>query len=113
MVVQVSNSSPKGSKEPLRTGQVIEEGELFSEPMRIESLQLESPYIWTIGLVGIRTERFRKVRLTGEQISSLTIRSTTPTFSGDASLLRLGLQAYSLGVAFEYQSIFRPIYFKS
>ena len=101
------HSNPtKGPKGSLQSGQIIEEGELFNEPMRIESVRQDERDIWILGLVGIRSERFRNVRLTNEQVVLLSIRSTIPTFCGDASLLRLGLQAYSLGVAFEYDPFF-------
>jgi hypothetical protein len=55
---------------------------------------------WSLGLVGQKSEQFRKVTLTDEQLTGLTVRDITPTYAGDAGLLRLGIQAYALGIAF-------------
>jgi len=89
----------------LRQGQVLI-GPLFSEPMRVETVTAHGTGAWSLGLVGQNTEQFRKVTLTAEQIAALTVRDITPTYSGDASLLRLGIQAYALGIAFEFDPYF-------
>jgi hypothetical protein len=34
------------------------------------------------------------------------VRDVTPTYGGDAALLRLGIQAYALGIAFEFDPYF-------
>ena len=99
----LTESTPEKPK--LERGQILD-GEIFSEPMRVESVVPHPPDLWTVGLVGIRTEHFRSVRLTAEQVSKLTIHSPTPTYSGDGAVLRLGLQAYTLGVAFEFDPYF-------
>jgi hypothetical protein len=57
-------------------------------------------------LVGQSTEQFRRVTLTAEQLATLTIRESTLAYTGDAGLLRLGIQAYSLGIAFEFDPYF-------
>jgi hypothetical protein len=85
----------------LRQGQVLI-GPLFSEPMRVETVTANGAGSWSIGLVGQSTEQFRKVTLTTEQLAALTVRDITPTYGGDAALLRLGIQAYALGIAFEF-----------
>ena len=51
-------------------------------------------------------ERFRKVTLTKQDIEGLTILEAGFTFDGDSRLLRLGLQAYSLGIAWEFDPYF-------
>lgn len=89
----------------LERGQILE-GELFSEPMKVESVESEVEGKWTLGLVGLSTEKFRRVQLTEVQLSALLVRSPTPTFSGDAAILRLGLQAYTLGIAYEFDPYF-------
>jgi hypothetical protein len=89
----------------IRTGQVLS-GPLFDEPMRVEAIQKESPETLTLGLVGTRTERFRRVSLSASELDLLTIQDSSSTFTGDGALLRLGLQAYSLGIAYEFDPYF-------
>ncbi len=52
--------SPKTS---LRAGQVLS-GPLFSESMRVETVQSNGPGRWVVVLVGVDSERFRRVALT-------------------------------------------------
>ena len=47
----------------VKEGQILS-GTLFSEPMRIETVQSSGQDSWTLGLVGTKTERFRK----GEEV---------------------------------------------
>ncbi|MCL6449332.1 MAG: DEAD/DEAH box helicase family protein, partial [Armatimonadetes bacterium] len=91
--------------QPIREGQVLT-GPLFNEPMRVETVYASGPDTWVAGLVGIRSERFRKVTLTSRDLDSLTILETGYTYQGDGNLLRLGLQAYSLGIAYEFDPYF-------
>lgn len=86
-------------------GQILT-GPLFHEPMRVETAVADGPDRWTLGLVGIQSERFRRVTLTSLDLRGLTISSPGFTYDGDANLLRLGLQAYSLGVAYEFDPYF-------
>ncbi len=81
-------------------------GPLFYEPMRVETVHTSNAETWTVGLVGTHTERFRKVTLTKQDIEGLTILEAGFTFDGDSRLLRLGLQAYSLGIAWEFDPYF-------
>ena len=53
----------------------------------------------------MQTERFRRVNLTAEQ-ERLSILRAQRTFDGDGHLLRLGLQAYALGIAYEFDPYF-------
>src|SRR5512136_417569 len=89
----------------LREGQILS-GPLFDEPMRIETLRRENDNIWVLGLVGLTSSRFRKVHLKDSDIASLTILDSVFTYDGDGKLLRLGLQAYSLGIAYEFDPYF-------
>ena len=89
----------------IREGQVLT-GPLFSEPMRVETVRHNGPDSVEAGLVGQRTERFRRVTLTSADIASLTIADSTLSYDGDGRLLRLGLQAYSLGIAYEFDPYF-------
>ena len=90
---------------PIREGQILT-GPLFSEPMRVETIRQNGTTAWDAGMVGLRSERFRRVTLTAEEIESLTIADTVLTYDGDARQLRLGLQAYALGIAYEFDPYF-------
>ena len=90
---------------PVREGQTVA-GALFSEPMRVETVRPNGPGAWEAGLVGVQSERFRRVTLTVEEIETLTIIDSTLSFDGDGRLLRLGLQAYALGIAYEFDPYF-------
>ncbi len=89
----------------LQPGQVLS-GALFSEPMRVETIRSTGPGNWTVGLVGLQTERFRSVTLTSNDLAGLKVQDTTYTYDGDGHLLRLGIQAYSLGIAYEFDPFF-------
>jgi superfamily II DNA or RNA helicase len=89
----------------LHPGQILT-GPLFNEPMRVETVQANDPASWVVGLVGTQSERFRKVTLTTEDLSRLTILDARHSYDGDGRLLRLGLQAYALGIAYEFDPYF-------
>jgi len=89
----------------LHEGQILR-GSLFSEPMRIETVQPSGDGSLVLGLVGMQTERFRKVSLSTEDLESLTITDTKFKYDGNGRLLRLGLQAYALGIAYEFDPYF-------
>src|ERR1043165_3642032 len=74
--------------------------------MRVETVRSNGPDTVIAGLVGTKSERFRSVTLTIEQIRQLTIVDTASTYNGDGKLLRLGLQAHSLGIAYEFDPYF-------
>lgn len=90
---------------PIHENQVLT-GPLFNEPMRVETVRPGGPDTWIVGLVGTQTERFRKVTLTKKDIDTLTILDSDFSYEGDGRLLRLGLQAYSLGIAYEFDPYF-------
>jgi hypothetical protein len=56
----------------IKSGQIIS-GPLFNEPMRVETVQANGPSTWVVGLVGIQSERFRKVTLTSRDLETLKI----------------------------------------
>ena len=85
----------------IEVGQVLT-GPLFNEPMRVETVRSNGPDSWNLGLVGTQSERFRSVTLTAKDLASLKILETKSTYDGDGRLLRLGLQAYSRGIAYEF-----------
>ena len=73
--------------------------------MRVETVRPNGP-AWTVGLVGLQTERFRSVTLSAQDIDGLQIQDSKHRFNGDGKLLRLGIQAYSLGIAYEFDPYF-------
>ncbi len=90
---------------PIREGQVLT-GPLFSEPMQVETVRANGPGVWVAGLVGQRSERFRRVTLTSADIATLSIADSALSYDGDGRLLRIALQAYSLGIAWEFDPYF-------
>lgn len=90
---------------PLSAGQILT-GPLFNEPMRVETVQANGPASWIVGLVGANSERFRKVTMTASDLERLTVLEPQRSFNGDGRLLRLGLQAYALGIAYEFDPYF-------
>ncbi|MCD6365621.1 MAG: DEAD/DEAH box helicase family protein, partial [Planctomycetes bacterium] len=89
----------------IHEGQVLI-GPLFSEPMRVETVRTSGDDTWTVGMVGMQSERFRKVTLTAGDLETLTFLDAGFTYDGDGHLIRLGLQAYSLGIAYEFDPYF-------
>ena len=81
-------------------------GPLFNEPMRVVIVRPNGPDSVEAGLEGMETSNFRRVTLTSSDIASLEITEPHPTFEGDGNLLRLGLQAYSMGIAHEFDPYF-------
>jgi hypothetical protein len=59
-----------------------------------------------VGLVGANSERFRKVTMSADDLLRLTVLDPKHSFNGDGRLLRLGLQAYALGIAYEFDPYF-------
>ena len=64
---------------PIRDGQVLT-GALFSEPMRVESVRANGAGSWVAGLVGMRTERFRRVALGADDIAGLAITDSSLSY---------------------------------
>lgn len=91
----------------IHEGQILV-GPLFNEPMRVKTVRASGDDTWTIGMVGTQSERFRKVTLTAEDLTTLAVLDTDFTDDGDGHLVRLGLQAYSLGIAYEFDPYFGP-----
>ncbi len=74
--------------------------------MRVETVQANGNDAWVLGLVGAQSERFRRVTISSQQLASLTVLQATKSFDGDGALLRLGLNAYALGIAYEFDPYF-------
>jgi superfamily II DNA or RNA helicase len=93
------------SDSPLKPGQTVR-GALFNEPMRVETVEPHGDDTWVVGFSGLHTERFRRVHITPAELATLTILDSTYSYDGDGKLLRLGLQAHSLRIAYEYDPYF-------
>ncbi len=59
----------------IREGQILT-GPLFSEPMRVETVLADGADAWVAGLVGLRSEQFRRVTLRRADLADLTITDT-------------------------------------
>ncbi|AWM36942.1 RNA polymerase-associated protein RapA [Gemmata obscuriglobus] len=81
-------------------------GPLFHEPVRVETVAPASGGGFTLGVVGLTTERFRKVNLDPAQLAQLQVVKATSDFAGDGALIRLGIQADALGIAYEFDPYF-------
>ena len=74
--------------------------------MRVVTVRANGTDYVEAGLVGQRSEQFRQVSLTSDDISNLTIADAALSYDGDGRLLRIGLQAYALGIAYEFDPYF-------
>jgi len=90
---------------PLEEGQIIV-GPQFREHMRVETVRPCGNGSWSVGLVGTETNEFRKVTFTAGEIGALRVLDAAPTFKGDGEAVRLGIQAYALGIAYEFDPYF-------
>ena len=90
---------------PICEGQILT-GNLFSEPMRVETVRPNGVASWVAGLVGMQSERFRSVTLSASDIAGLTIADHDLSYDGDGRMLRLGLEAHALGIAHEFDPYF-------
>jgi len=89
----------------LQPGRILA-GLLFNEPMRVETVRSGGDGVWVAGLVGVQTERFRSVTLTSKDLEPVKIHDAGCSYDGDGRLLRLGIQAYSLGISYEFDPYF-------
>ena len=100
-----SGGCPLSGDAPLRAGQTLT-GPIFPEPVRVETVRPSGPGAWEAGVVGLRSERFRRVALTAADLESLTAADDARAYDGDGRRLRLGLQAHVLGIAYEFDPYF-------
>jgi len=96
---------PMSDESPFQPDQLLS-GDLFDEPMRVLTVRSDGNGNWTLGLVGQRTERYRLLTLSDDERRRLRILDSKSDYTGDGHLLRLGLQAYSLGIAYEFDPYF-------
>ncbi len=81
-------------------------GVMFNEPMRVVTTRQSGAGAVIAGLVGQSSGQFREVTLTAGDIASLHTIDPNASYDGDGELLKLALQAYSLGIAHEFDPEF-------
>jgi superfamily II DNA or RNA helicase len=89
----------------IEPGQILI-GDLFNEPVRVVTVQSNGMDSWLLGIVFTRSERFRTVTLSSADISELKVLQPSYSYKGDGSILRLGIQALSIGIAYEFDPYF-------
>ncbi len=89
----------------IEPGQILI-GDLFNEPVRVETVQPNGTDSWAVGVVFTRSEKFRRVTLSASDISKLKILQPSYSYTGDGALMRLGIQALSIGIAYEFDPYF-------
>ena len=93
------------SEGTITEGQILT-GVMFNEPMRVVITRQSGPGAVIAGLVGQNSGQFREVTLTAGDIASLNTIDPNASYDGDGELLKLALQAYSLGIAHEFDPYF-------
>ena len=81
-------------------------GVIFNEPMKVITTRPNGSGGVIAGLVGQNSEQCREVALTDEDIANLNTTEPNTSYDGDGELLKLALQAYSLGIAHEFDPYF-------
>ena len=81
-------------------------GPMFNEPMRVVITRVSGAGAVTAGLVGQNSGQFQEVTLAAENIAQLKTLDPNASYEGDGELLKLALQAYSLGIAHEFDPYF-------
>ena len=93
------------SQTTITEGQILA-GVLFNEPMRVITVRQSGEENIIAGLVGQDSGQFREVTLTPEDLEQLRTTEAAPSYEGDPNLLKLALQAYTLGIAHEFDPYF-------
>ena len=86
-------------------GQILT-GVMFNEPMRVVTTRQSGTGTVIAGLVGQSSRQFREVTLTAGDIAQLKTLDPNASYDGDGELLKLALQAYTLGIAHEFDPYF-------
>lgn len=101
----MTTDTQSGGAIVLQAGQVLA-GPKFNEPMLVVTVGSGVAGSWNVGLVGQKSQQFRMVRLTSIDVAGLAVANPSLSYDGDDNLLRLGIQAYSLGIAYEFDRYF-------
>lgn len=89
----------------IEVGQILI-GPQFSEPMRVVSFRKIDVSKWELELVGNNSHQYRRIALSEHDLSGIQILASKPSYGGNGELMRLGLQARSLGIAYEFDPYF-------
>ncbi|MBI5092283.1 MAG: DEAD/DEAH box helicase, partial [Candidatus Hydrogenedentes bacterium] len=84
---------------------VVLTGPVFPEPVRIITVEQLGGAVRVIGQ-GLKTNQVHQPILSDEQLATLTISPETEPFDGDSKRFRLGIEAWRLGLAYEYDPFF-------
>ena len=93
------------SEGAITEGQILT-GVMFNEPMGVVTTRQSGTGTVIAGLVGQNSGQFREVTLTAEDIAQLNAIDPNASYDGDGELLKLALQAYTLGIAHEFDPYF-------
>jgi len=91
-------------KDQLRPNVIIS-GSMLSEPVRILAVQPFGESVKIIGQ-GLRSNSIHQPILSPDQLASLQISPEREPFDGDSHLFRLGIEAWRLTLAYEYDPYF-------
>ena len=81
-------------------------GVMFNEPMRVVTTRPGGAAAVIAGLVGQNSGQFREVTLSQDDIARLNTIDPNASYDGDGDLLKLALEAYTLGIAHEFDPYF-------
>ena len=74
--------------------------------MLVETVQENGSGVWMVSMVGHRSERFRRVTLTAEDICGPTIADAVLSYSGDGPVLAFGVAGLLAGYCVRVRSLF-------
>ena len=86
-------------------GQILT-GVMFNEPMRVVTTRQGGAAAVIAGLVGQNSGQFREVTLSQDDIACLNTIDPNASYDGDGDLLKMALDAYTLGIAHEFDPYF-------
>jgi len=90
---------------PVAEGQILT-GAQFAEPVRVETIRQISPGAWEVGVSGLNSQKFRKVTLSSDDFRGISASTPTSAYTSKGEFVQLGVQAYSLGIAYEFDPYF-------
>jgi superfamily II DNA or RNA helicase len=90
---------------PVALGQILT-GAQFAEPVRVETIKQVSTGAWEIGVSGLNSQKFRKVTLSTDDFKGISASTPTSAYTSKGEFVRLGVQAYALGIAYEFDPYF-------
>jgi superfamily II DNA or RNA helicase len=88
----------------IKVGNILS-GPLIPEPMEVLAVTPLGSSLKIVGR-GRKTNQARDIVLNAEQLKLVTIAAEMEPFDGDASKFRIGVEAYRLGLAYEYDPYF-------